>query len=393
MRDAIAVSSAPYELAVLATDGDWANTVEDAIRDALESTVRDRTLLDVSRSLPDERDPASRGPHTVVVFLADARSRADAGLLRALEAARKRAIPVLPVVHPGTDISKVLPAIVQPLNAIEWTDAPTRSVQAVLRLLGLIERERKLFLSYRRNEASALALQLRRALGERSYDVFLDRFSVPPADDFQQRLDVELSDKAFVLVLESPSATDSEWVQHEVTFALSHRISLLALVLPNTSDSQRHKSIPDSLRHPLGDGDLEDDGALRSAALDRVLDAIESSYAAQLRRRRTGMLDTLRDWLDRASADPEPTENGWALAARWPAGQTSVFLITPRAPTPRDLQELDRLRVLRAARAEGILAFEAPVRDPEDERLIAWICDRRPLAVSPHLELKELLGV
>jgi hypothetical protein len=384
-------------LAILATDGDWANAVEEAIRDALESVVRDRTLLEVGRSLPEERDPASRGPHTVVVFLADARSRGDAELLGALEAACERAIPVLPVVHAGADIFELLPPIIRPLNAIEWTDAPARAVQAVLRLLGLIERERKLFLSYRRNEASALALQLRRALGERSYDVFLDRFSVPPADDFQQRLDVELSNKAFVLVLESPSATDSEWVQHEVTFALSHQISLLALVLPNTSAAQRHVSIPDSLRHPLGDDDLDEGGELRSEALGRVLDVIESSYAAQLRRRRTGMLATLRDWLDRASADPGPTENGWALAASWPAERTSVFLITPRAPTPRDLHELDRLRVLRErtidTAVEGMLAFGAPVRDADDERVIAWICDRRTLAVRPHLEVKEVLGV
>jgi hypothetical protein len=396
LRYCYAVSTA-YELILLARDDAWAHSVESAVRDALVRIVGNGDAVAFARAVPQPSDVAKTAPHAVVAFLADEASRAEAGLLDELEAARRQAMPVLPLVHPGANVFAMLPEPIRPLNAVEWSDPPGPPTQAILRLFGLVEAERRLFLSYRRNESSALALQLRRALSERAYDVFLDRFSVPPAADFQHRIDVELSDKAFVLLLESPSVTDSEWVQHEVVFALAHQISLLALVLPDTQPAQRHASIPDALRLELADADLTTGGELRPAALARVLDEVETSYAGQLRRRRAGMLDSLRDWLARAGADPRPADGPWALAAGWPAKGSSVFLITPRAPRPRDVYELDRIRRQRAqaigAEVSGTLAFGAPVRDADDKALIDWVRERRPLDVRPHLEMKAVLGV
>jgi TIR domain len=151
-----------------------------------------------------------------VLFLADDDSRDDDPLLEAIEAARAQLVPVLPVVQPGADISTTLPDVLRPLNAIEWDRAGGHAIGEVARLLGLAETERRLFLSYRRHDTSSLALQLREHLSRRAFDVFLDRFSVPPAADFQHRINVELADKAFVLLLASSSAAGSGWVQHEV---------------------------------------------------------------------------------------------------------------------------------------------------------------------------------
>jgi hypothetical protein len=314
-------------------------------------------------------------------------------------------LPVLPVVRRDADVFAVLPELLRPLNAVAWERDGTTVAGHALRLLGLTEPERRLFLSYRRHEASSLALQLREHLSRRSFDVFLDRFSVPPAADFQRRIDIELSDKAFVLLLESPSAVGSQWVQHEVAYALSHGIALLALSLPETQDDDRFPAVDDAFRLPLDARQLvaaeqgvgPHDRVLDSDGLAAVLDAVEDRYARQLRRRRTALLGSLEQWLSDADGDPQPTADEWGLAADHPAAGPGVFLITPRAPRPAELRRLDDLRAAHAgvdgASVDGYLVFAAPAQDPDDERLIDWITDQRPLTTHPHMSIPDLLGL
>src|SRR5258708_26498777 len=53
-----------------------------------------------------------------------------------------------------------------------------------------------------------------RSLARARFDVFLDRFSVPPGEDFQQRLDRDVGDKAFIVVIESPGLRSSRSEEH-----------------------------------------------------------------------------------------------------------------------------------------------------------------------------------
>jgi hypothetical protein len=268
---------------------------------------------------------------------------------------------------------------------MRWDEDPGAVTRALLRLFGLIEQERKLFLSYRRAETSALALQLRRELTDRTYDVFLDRFSVPPADDFQRRLDIELSDKAFVVVLESPEAVDSPWVAHEIAYALERQISVLGLTLPETQTDQCFPTIDDAFRIRLRDDDLtasagDLDRRLTDTSLAWILDEIEWRYARLMRRRRQQLLGSLRDWL-RLAGHREVAERGWALIAADANGVETAYFVTPRAPTARDVQEVDRVR---EKRNDGLVVFAAPAQDPDDAALIDWICEGRPLADKPR---------
>ena len=228
----------------------------------------------IEDALPRSADPADSPPQTVVVFLAEEASREDNGLVAQLEEARRELLAILPLGAPrGADAFAVLPNLVRSLNALPWERGGGAAIGAIMRLLGLIERDRRLFLSYRRHETSSLALQLREHLSRRAFDVFVDRFSVPPAADFQQRIDVELSDKAFVLLLESPAAVGSRWVQHEVAYALSHGISLLALSLPDTPVEARFASVDEAFRFRLENNDLEP-AADQVGPDDRVLTCI-----------------------------------------------------------------------------------------------------------------------
>jgi hypothetical protein len=376
---------------ILARDEAWAKDVQTRVDTAVTTVVRRPGAVEFTRELADDLDPAERPLPTVVAYLADADSRADERLVAALGKARRRLLPVLPLHHPTTRVHEVLPEIVQPLNAKVWDRAEARAVEALLRLLGLIVDERRLFISYARRETSALALQLRTKLSERGYDVFLDRFSVPPADDFQKRLTIELADKAFVVFLETPGAVASKWVEYELAFAHANQLGLLALSLPQTTKSDK---VPEAFRYPLLAEDLS--GAnngrkLRKDALARVLDEIDTRHARQLRLRRSEMLGSVEDWLGAAGIAFGGTDDEWGIATDWPAGGGSVFLVTPRAPTPGDLRRLDALRRHHDPRGRGYLVYAAPVRDESDEKLLKWIVGRRRLATRLHERVPDLL--
>lgn len=380
-----------YGLLLVGGDAAW----RDELWAAVEAEAgRILTTNDLQRL--DELPPIGSSEPALVVYLGDEASARDADLTAVLEQARSRAFGVLPVVRELTAATRDLPALLHRLNALSWDDDHDLVVQAVLRRLGIAERERKLFLSYRRQESSALALQLRRALADRSYDVFLDRFSVPPGDDFQRRLDIELADKAFVLLLETEGATDSEWIQHEVSYALSHRLALLALTLPDAPIATRFGGVPDAFRFLLSAPDLTPapaiaDRELTPTALAAVLHEVETRHAAQLRARRKDLLGSVETWLRDGHRTSRPVAD-WALASTDADGNHHLWLITPRAPVPSDLRQVDLLRQRLGIAVRGMVIHETPVLDPDDEALISWIAEDRPLGTAHLQALPTLLA-
>src|SRR5271165_5213861 len=115
-----------------------------------------------------------------------------------------------------------------PINALD-TASLAKVSAAVLRWLGLTEKHRRVFVSYRRSDSLLIGEQLWDTLGKAGFDVFLDRFSVDPGVNFQERLTEALSDKAFLLLVESPDVASSKWVAYEVEYARKSRMGLLAL--------------------------------------------------------------------------------------------------------------------------------------------------------------------
>lgn len=383
--------SCVYGLLILGRDTAWADEAWEAIEVGAKEVLRASLLVRLHQLPP----VAERRP-VVVLYLGDVAAAADAPILDVLEDARTRAFGVLPVVHDLAQVKRDIPALLQRLNAMSWDDDRDRVVEAVLIQLGIAERERKLFLSYRRQETSALALQLRRELGDRSYDVFLDRFSVPPGDDFQLRLDIELADKAFVLLLESESASESPWVEHEVSYALSHRLAMLALTLPNAQPDARFAAIDDAFRRVLKESDLTGtagavDRELTPTALAKILREVELRHAHQIRARRRDLLGSVEEWLDRVGGAYRPVAD-WALASVDPRGAEQVWLVTPRAPVPADLREVDLLRQGVGAHCKGVVVHETPVLDRNHQALIEWITDSRPLDTTHLQAIPDLLG-
>jgi hypothetical protein len=385
-----------YQLVILASgQDDWAAEVEQAVRTDCMKILRHDSML-VRRETVQQA--AEADAPTAVVLLGSHQAAITGEIAAAIEEARASTLPILPLIQPNGKVSDLLPASVARLNAVMWGEGNI-SLE-VLRTLGLVERDRRLFLSYRRAESAALATQLQRALSERFFDVFLDRFSVPPGDDFQSRIDIELSDKAFVLLIESPGAVGSDWVQHEVAFALSHQIAVLAVSTPGVNTAEQFEVVDDAFRLVLRADDFDRpfdrEARLVDDALARVVMEVEVRYAQQVRRRYVQLLGSTSDFLRDAGYERTPL-TGWAIAAAR-GGRSQVFLVTANAPIARDLRHADSLREELATELGGgavdgaVVVHRTPNTDADALALVDWIAHGRPLSIVDLSRLPERIA-
>lgn len=328
--------------------------------------------------------------NALVVYLGNKAGSSDSSVHQKLRKALDEKLPVLPIVR-NLDVGSIqekMPSIIARFNAISWTDNRTLVLTSILSALGLIEKERKVFLSYVRRESTPIALQLHKVLVEARFDVFLDRFAVPPGADFQRQLDEDLGDKAFVVLLESSGLRSSRWVQHEIAYALSHRISVLALTMPGIQQSELVRTIDEAFRVRLSHSDIvAPDGELKDTALKKVLDRIEVTHARALRRRREQLLGSLIDSMRRDGCNCDPVDD-WAVLSTADDRKPMVLQVAPRRPQPEDLRTIDtvRHRISEGMKRKGMLSA-AVAHDlehiPQEHRhLLAWIGKPRGIDVK-----------
>ena len=377
--------SASYEVVLLHKDLEhFAREVTGAIRTAASEVLPRPDLLDFH----DELSTVSPDSNVVVVYLGSTAGPGDGGITEALEDAVNRSFPVLPIVRnrEAGAVREKLPTAIQHINAADWDEEAIAAPLRLLEMLGLVEDERKVFLSYRRNDSSSMAVQLHTELVRRRFDVFLDRFALPPGEDFQKRLTQDLGDKAFVVLLESSDLRNSQWVQHEITYAHSHRIDVLAITLPGVTESELVPAMDEAFRIRLTPNDCKPCGQLTPNALDVILERIELAHAKALRRRREQLIGSLRDHLRRDGCTSSPIDD-WALLATATRKRPEVFLVTPRRPQPEDLYALHLVRADAAERIGHSGIAGAVVHEVEDigtERwaVLTWIGDSRRLRVK-----------
>jgi hypothetical protein len=213
-----------------------------ALRRRLRSRLADLAaeLLDrlslLSAKQTDKLDP--KAPLVGVYFGGSATSEQDLTAVAKLVAL---SAIVIPVVEDLEQVQTHLPAALQPINSVAH-NAGERRLDAianiVLENLGLLRQSRRLFISYRRSESAAAALQLRHALEAQGYDVFLDTHSVRKADPFQEVLWHRMADSDVIILLDTPAFLKSRWTKEELANAEAMTIGIVQVVWP------KHQPVP-----------------------------------------------------------------------------------------------------------------------------------------------------
>ena len=374
---------ASYQLALVHYGhDDFATEIRTHVRKRCAEVLGSSRLLNIRDGAPD----AALGSHVVVAYLASLRGAQHANVAAEMQQAMRLGFPILPIVRNsdrGPTANK-LPTAIAHLNAVDWEEDRSFAVATILQWLGLTEDERRIFLSYVRRDSALVAEQLHGRMQERQFDVFLDRFSVPPGADFQRRLSEDLADKAFMLLIESEGIRDSGWVQYEINYALSHRIGVMAITLPNIAE-EKLAPIDEAFRFRLLESDMQH-GRVKEDCLHKLFERIETVHAGALRRRRDQLLGSLIASLRSDGCSCEPLDN-WAIVATAPERRPSVYLVTPRRPRTEDLHTLDLIHG-RAEASKGVtgigacLAHDVEHIADDHSDLLDWVASPRSLGIE-----------
>ncbi|RZK34290.1 MAG: toll/interleukin-1 receptor domain-containing protein [Hymenobacter sp.] len=143
---------------------------------------------------------------------------------------------IIPVVDSIDNYSTLVPECLYPVNgfALQTASGGIAAVtSAVLESLNLLRRTRKLFISYRRTESKAAAIQLYEHLDSSGFDVFLDTLSIRPGEPFQEVLWHKLSDTEVVILLDTPGYLQSRWTSEELAKASAMSIGIIQVIWPD----------------------------------------------------------------------------------------------------------------------------------------------------------------
>jgi TIR domain len=306
---------------------------------------------------------------------------------------------VLPMLPLRAEPTKVLPRALQHLNVAYWSRSPAEHLDDVLALTELASDDRRVFISYRRHETLEIAEQLFEVLEKHRFDVFVDRFRIPPGYDFQERLTDELAHKSMILALESPTFLASPWIEYELAFAKEHELGRLAVHLPGgvpvpwLEDDYRVPVSPDELVPPiLGAGAVTDLHRVGPVALDRVLSRLAEEHSRALLRRRAVMLDALRLALTmRGVTDQRFDQRGHlhVIAPAGAGGREYVVWATARPP------EIDDFRIAHRVCAPGpnpagALITPAVFREARRRERDQWLAARSEVQLRDAGRIGEI---
>lgn len=248
-----------------------------------------------------------------------------------------QAIPVIPVVSSLTSVSNELPESIRAFGAIPYSAGPKRIAVALLECAGLLPRQRRVFVSYRRDEARSAALQLFDAFSARLYDVFLDTHGVAPGDDFQEVLWHRLCDSDVLVMLDTPTYFGSRWTAAEFGRALAKGISVLSVGWPAVTPSPRTST---STRVDLLPTEIDSrDGSIAPSAIERICEQLEAVRSESIAVRRLNLVSTVAIGLERIRGKVVGLGLGNGIYLELADGRRVVVYPAVGVPTSKTLHE------------------------------------------------------
>lgn len=220
-----------YEIIVLGTP-----TAEEV--GGLESTIREMVAhfdLEPEVGLAIRTAETAAGRNTKAATAAayfGGRPHADLEIVGKLVAA---SVPVIPTLAAGQSFGSDIPPVLRATNGLVRSPTDVRLVglaTALLEVAGLLRRQRRVFVSYRREESREAALQLHEHLGGHGLEVFLDTHSIRPGEAFQDELWHKLCDSDVVVMLDTQTYFESRWTRAEFSRALAMDIHMLRVIWP-----------------------------------------------------------------------------------------------------------------------------------------------------------------
>jgi hypothetical protein len=207
----------------------------------------------------------------------------------------KDATLILPIVNKFYQFSSLVPPELSNVNGYELSTVNDIEglVSSILEGFSLLRLSRRLFISYKRNESSSVAIQLFEQLNKNGFDVFLDTHSIRPGEPFQEELWHRMADTDVVVLLNTPGFLKSNWTTQELAQANAMSIGILQLIWPSHKlEREATLSIPYQLaKCDFGNNKYSDSSSyLIQNSVDQIVSQVESLRARSLASRQDNLV-------------------------------------------------------------------------------------------------------
>lgn len=216
------------------------------------------------------------------------------------EKLRKDAVPIFPAVLDLKECKQRLPTALKRLNAHQIDIHDKCQNEAALWLteeLGLLKKQRLVFISYRREDSLSVAQQLDRVLDARLFQVFLDTHSIRRGALFQEVIGDRMADADLMIFLDTPGALSSRWVAEELSIAHNLGLGVFHIIWPEHKPyrelelSKRYSLTLESFRD--GCAKPSHNAMLTDETAGAIVAEIESFRAQAFAARRTRVITSL----------------------------------------------------------------------------------------------------
>ncbi|CAH1570937.1 Molecular chaperone Tir [Vibrio owensii] len=278
-------------------------------------------------------------------------------------------VPIIPVVSNLELFSSHIPEFLQPTNGycLNGQDPDMKELAALMmECVGLLRRQRRVFVSYRRTESRDVALQMYDVLTEKGFDVFLDTHDIRPGELFQDALWHKLCDSDVLIMLDTPTYFESRWTREEIGRARAKEIHVLRVVWPNHIPNKM-ADLSETIY--LDNEDLENDsGPLINKIIDEIALRVESIRSRSIAARYMSITGRLRAEVERIGASFEGIGAHRAIAIRLIDDRKLWLYPVVGIPTAETLNDI-------AIKAQSNASTEAPVLVYDDLGIRKAWCD------------------
>lgn len=382
-----------YQVVVLGRAGDFTSEVISRLYAQMDRLgVRRSRLSVLNEGSADKRD--RRFP--VVALFVGYEGATDAAH-PALAGLNSDSVVIATVVSDLDLATTELPESLRHVNALS-ADDPASTVDRVASLIlehfRLLRRERRLFISYKRKDAQAVADALYDELDRRGFDVFIDTRSVPPAADFQAELWHRLADSDIVILLDTANFRASRWTMEELARANATNIQVLQVLWPGQPTDDDAASLSTKLELSEGDFLQSAQGTVGEELLPDVLgkicDEVERLRARAMAARYTYLVDGFCDLARDMGLRPQVQPERWiSFDAK---GQRHV--VVPAIGVPRSdviHQIFDEAAKADAANRTWILFDQRGILGSWLDHL-RWLDDHLPARTVSLTAAEDLIG-
>jgi len=335
------MASGQYQILMLGSDAGR----RDEFKSLLTTRVAEVGLELAAIRFIGEDEAAGRDPRAplVAVFFGSPAHTDDTPLVDELIA---DSIMVVPLVSSVKQVNAEIPPQLRVVNALEFGPGDTgieRLTSLVLEAFRLLRRERKLFISYRRDDAQPFAEQLYDALDARGFDVFIDVRSVPPAVDFQCELWHRMSDSDVVVLIDTPGFRESRWTTEELARANATNIQILHLLWPGQEEdgASSFSHFMRLARSDFGLGLLIGRGRwVKKRALASICNEAERLRARAIAARYRYLIDNFCNAAEDLGLDAVVQPHQWISVGGLDSGKTLVVVPAVGVPTSSRIHEI-----------------------------------------------------